>query len=257
MKLRVTSIWFSDTVNPWRAWRLTEYLRSTITDRRFGYIREIFYTKLIDLRKSEDEILAGFSAETRRLIRRADKEEIVYDESTDMDEFVRFFNRFSKQKKLSYWLNAETLRQKTPNYKITRALKDGQVLFSHLYRCDDEKRRAVILYGGSILKDDSHQFSNAVISSANRGLHYYDMQILKACGYDVYDLCGYAPDTTDPELKKINDFKDDFGGVVVCEANYRSVVMQVASMLLNFFVAGRQKQPFRKVMSYLSRARAS
>jgi hypothetical protein len=257
MKLKVTSIWYSDTVNPWRAWWLTEYQRSTVTIRRLGYIREMFYTKLIDLRKSEEQILGEFSRESRRLVRRAGEEGIVYDESMSMDEFVHFFNRFSRLKKLSYWLNAETLKQKNPNYRITRALKDGEVLFAHLYRCDDDKRRAVILYGGSILKDENHQVSNAVMRSGNRGLHFYDMCMLKTRGYDVYDMGGYAPDTTDPELKRINDFKDDFGGVVVCEANHRSVVLQFASTLLNFVVMGRQKEPIRKVMSFFSRARGS
>lgn len=256
MKLNVTSIWFSDTVSVWRTLWLTEYLQSTVTSRRFGYIREMFYTKLIDLRRSEDEILADFSQNVRRHIRRADREGVTYEESTDMDEFVRFFNRFARQKKLSYWLNAETLKIKNKHYRITRAVKDGEVLFAHLYRCDEEKRRAVYIYGCSILKDESRPFSNVVIGSANRGLHFYDMRMLKSANFHFYDLGGYAHDTMDQELININRFKDELGGTLVCEANYRSVPMQVASTILNFIVTRKQKPPFDKAISYLARARA-
>ncbi|RZI43750.1 hypothetical protein EGT07_08260 [Herbaspirillum sp. HC18] len=251
----MTSIWFSDTVSMWRTLWLTEYLQSTVTSRRIGYIREVFYTKLIDLRRSEEEIMADFSQNVRRSIRLSDREGVTYEESTDMDEFVRFFNRFARQKKLTYWLNAETLKKKNKNYRITRAVKDGEVLFSHLYRCDEEKRRAVYIYGCSILKGESRPFSNVVIGSANRGLHYYDMRIFKAANYHFYDLGGYAHGTVDPELININKFKDEFGGTMVCEANYRSVPMQVASTILNFIVVRKQKRPFEKMISCLSRAR--
>lgn len=257
MKLNVTSIWFSDTVSLWRTLWLTEYLQSTVTTRRFGYIREMFYTKLIDLRRGEEEIMADFSQNARRSIRLSEREGVTYEESTDMDEFVRFFNRFARQKKLSYWLNAETLKKKNKHYRITRAVKDGKILFSHLYRCDEEKRRVVYIYGYSLLKEESRSFSNVVIGSANRGLHYYDMRIFKARNYHFYDLGGYAHGTADPELQNINKFKDEFGGSLICEANYRSVPMQVASAVLNFIVLHKQKQPFEKVISFLSRERTS
>jgi len=252
MKLRVKSIWFSDTISSWRFLSLTEYLRSPEKGWRFGYVREVFYTKLIDLRRSEEDILAGLSTQARRKVRRADKEGIVYEVSNDIDGFVRFFNRFAQQKQLSYRLKAETIKKKTKNYKITRALKDGELLFSHLYLCDPEKRRAVLLYGGSILRDKSKRFSNGVISSANRGLHYFDMRVLKADNIDVYDMCGYAPGTKNAELQRINDFKDEFGGILVCETDYRSVVLHVASTVLNFFVR-RYREPARKFISLVLR----
>jgi hypothetical protein len=66
---------------------------------------------LIDLQRSEEEILAGFSPDTRRLIRRAEMEGVLYEESKNVEDFVRFFNTFARQKKLSLWLNAERLRQ--------------------------------------------------------------------------------------------------------------------------------------------------
>ena len=257
MKLKVTSIWFSEAVCPWRALWFTEYQRSKATGRRIGFIREVCHTMLVDLRRSEEEILAGFSAETRRLVRKAEKEGITYEVSTDMDEFVRFFNRFARQKKLAYWLNADTLKSRGKNYKITRAVKDGEVLFSHLYLCDEETRRAAILCGGSILKDGNRTFSNAVLSSANRGLHYFDMRMLKAGNYHVCDLGGYAPDTQDPELKRINDFKDEFRGTIVCEANYRSVLLHAASAMLNHVVAGERTSLVGKMKSYMKSLKSS
>jgi lipid II:glycine glycyltransferase (peptidoglycan interpeptide bridge formation enzyme) len=247
MKPKINSIWFSDTVDWWRAIGFTEYQRSKVTERRFGFIREMFYTKVIDLTRSETDILASFAPDTRRLIRRADKEGITYRESDDVDAFVRFFNTFAGQKNLSYWISTEALVRQAPRFKITIAEMQGHVLFSHFYMCDPDKSRAVILYGASVLKEEQRGFGNVVLGSANRGLHYYDMRLMKAGGYRVYDIGGYAPDTRDAELKKINDFKDQFGGALVCEANHRSVVLQLASDAMNLIVMRSRRLRGRRV----------
>ena len=218
--MKATRIWFSDHINPCRALSFTEYRASSVTGRRLGFIRQAKYTKLIDLQRSEEEILAGFSPDTRRLIRRAEMEGVLYEESKNVDDFVRFFNTFARQKKLSLWLNAERLRQSGDTYRITRALKEGEVLFAHLYLCNEKHRRAVLFCSAS---GRLTSVSKAVISSANRGLHYFDMRLLKAGGFHVYDMGGYALATKNPSLKKINYFKDQFGGSLVCETNYRSI----------------------------------
>jgi hypothetical protein len=166
-----------------------------------------------------------------------------------MDEFVRFFNRFSDQKQLSYFLNADSLRMLAPAYRITKAKLHDETLFSHLYLCDREKSRVTILYGASILKDEKRGISNAVLGSANRALHYYDMCLFRKEGYRVYDFGGYAPDTADSELKKINDFKDDFGGRLVCETNYRSVLLAWTSTALNSAVKWKQRRRVRRATS--------
>jgi len=207
-----------------------------VTEKRPGFIREIFYTKLIDLTPSGPDILASFAPDTRRLIRRADKEGITYRQSDNVEEFVQFFNTFAGKKNLNYWISVESLLRQAPRFKITMAEMNGEVLFSHFYLCDPMTSRTVILYGASVLKDQQRGFSSVILGSANRGLHYYDMLLMKAEGYRVYDIGGYAPDSQDIELKKINDFKDQFGGALVCEANHRSVVLQLASDAINFMV---------------------
>jgi len=246
MKPKVKTIWFSDAVSPWRALWLTDYQRSSVIRQVPGYVQEMFFTKLIDLTQPEEAILSGFSADTRRLIRRAEKEGIVYRDTDDIDEFVRFFNKFSGQKRLSYWLNADALRKRVPEYRITNAEMNGDVLFAHLYLCDRKKSRATILYGASILKDDKRGISGAVLSSANRGLHHYDMCRFKQDGFRIYDMGGYAPDTTDDELKKINDFKDQFGGRLVQEANHRSVLLDRISAAINAAVRLKQRRGSRR-----------
>lgn len=245
MKPNVKTIWFSDAVNPWRALWLTDYQRSTVTERVPGFVQESFFTKLIDLTQSEECLLTGFSADTRRLIRRAEKEGIVYLETSDIEEFVRFFNKFSGQKRLNYWLKADSLRKRVQEYRITKAELRGDILFAHLYLCDRAKSRATILYGASILKEDKRDISGAVLSSANRGLHFYDMCRLKQDGFRIYDLGGYAPETCDEELRKINDFKDQFGGRLVHEANHRSILLDWASGAINAAVRLKQRSRVR------------
>lgn len=247
MKPKVKTIWFSHAVSPWRALWLTDYQRSTVTRRVPGFVQETFFTKLIDLTQSEESLLMSFSADTRRLIRRADKEGIAFRESSDIDEFVRFFNRFSGQKRLNYWLKADSLRKRVREYRITKAELHGDILFAHLYLCDRNTSRATILYGASILREEKRDISGAVLSSANRGLHFYDMCRLKQDGFRTYDLGGYAPDTTDDELRKINDFKDQFGGRLVHEANHRSILLNWASGAINAAVKFKQRNRNRRV----------
>ena len=44
-------------------------------------------------------------------------------------------------------------------------------------------------------------------------------------GMKVYDFGGYAPNTDDGIIAKINDFKDSFGGTVAEESSYTSLVL--------------------------------
>jgi len=51
-----------------------------------------------------------------------------------------------------------------------------------------------------------------LIGRANRWLHYQDMRRFKAKGFALYDFGGYAKDSGDVDLQRINQFKEGFRG---------------------------------------------
>lgn len=52
----------------------------------------------------------------------------------------------------------------------------------------------------------------ALVSRANRWLHWQDMLTFKQKGFECYDWGGLFEDETSPERAGINRFKCDFGG---------------------------------------------
>ena len=58
---------------------------------------------------------------------------------------------------------------------------------------------------------------------ANRFLHLEAIKLFKKDGYSLYDLGGYAKNTTDPVMIGINKFKDSFGGRLLEESHYLSL----------------------------------
>lgn len=234
MKPKVASFWFSDEVSPWRTLWFTEYLQSSITEPRAGYVRELFYTKHIDLTQEEAQIIGAFSPPTRRQVLRAAREGIEIREVDDFKKFVLFFNRFAHNKRLDYRISLASLMRIKDEVRLFEAVRDGETITMHLFVCDRSKSRARFLYGASILREEGKTISNAVIGVANKCAHYREMCLFKQEGFRIFDFGGYSYQTEDPDLANINFFKDGFGGVLVCEANYRSLPLHLASRLINW-----------------------
>lgn len=234
MKPKVKSIWFSDEVSPWGAFWFTEYMQSSVRSPRAGYVKETFYTKHIDLARDEDQLLASFTPTTRRSVHHAVRDGIEFRETTDLARLVSFFNRFAEQKGLAFRAGMNQLEQIGRNFRIIEAVKDGQTLVMHSFVCDSVKKRTRLLYGGSLLRDPEKTVSKTVVSNANKAAHYYEMCLFKRDGYLIFDFGGYAHESQDPDLININFFKDGFGGELVCETNYRSLPLHLASRLINW-----------------------
>lgn len=229
MRPRLVSIWFSDEISTWRAFWFTEYMQSSVVEPRAGYVQEVFYTKHIDLTQEEKQILAAFSPNTRREIARATREGIEMHESADLEEFVPFFNKFAENKGLDYRVKRETFRKTRSGLRLFKAIKDGHTIAMHLYVCDYRKARVRLLYSASLLRDEGKVISNAIIGVANKAAHFHEMRLFKQQGFRILDFGGYAYQTQDPDLIKINFFKDSFGGELVREANFRSFPLHLAS----------------------------
>ncbi|MFI8575867.1 hypothetical protein ACIGEL_09140 [Rossellomorea aquimaris] len=185
-----------------------------------------FKTLHINLEQTEEELLKGMNRTTRYQINRALKETfeftIVDDPSSkDIEEFVRFFIPFAKEKRIPACSHSK-LRSlgEEGMLVITKVLDDkGRKLASHAYSLTEHK--VSMIHSCSARFDFGNNQERNRIGRANRFLHWNDILFFKRKGYQIYDFVGLSfDDDEDEAMKNISDFKRGFGGREVIEYKY-------------------------------------
>lgn len=162
---------------------------------------QVTETYTIDLRQSEDEILAGMRSKTRQYVRKAEREdtEIVRDtEGTLLDTCYQIYQDTSKRAQFGlherYYY--ERLFHDFPAEKqyLYVARREGVALSFLWMVCAG--RQAVEFYGG--VADAGQEWKS------NYLLKWHAIREMKAAGYEVYDLNGRV-------TEGIAQFKQGFG----------------------------------------------
>ncbi|MFN6563558.1 MAG: hypothetical protein RMY28_027685 [Nostoc sp. ChiSLP01] len=183
-----------------------------------------FYTRLIDLTKSHDELWESISSNDRYKIRRAEqKDQIIYEywekiNSDTLNEFSDFYDSFASQKGLTK-INRVQLQNRVDAgvVEISRVkLKNGESLVWHVYY--RTKNRVRLLHSAS-LKNNNDTSYQSILGRANRYHHWQDIVKFKNLGISTYDFGGWYTGNTDREKLGINQFKEKFGGDVVKNFN--------------------------------------
>ena len=183
-----------------------------------GYIKTLFYTKVIDLTKTVEEISADIDKNTIYEVRRATKDGSQFSICNSAEKFIAFYNAFARDKKLAQ-ISIDNISPKE-NIILTEAIIDNETKVMHAYLVDPSILRARLLYSASQHLSSIIASERAIIGRMNRYLHFHDMLCFKELNYKVYDMGGYAYETKDEVLQNINKFKDGFGGNLVCEYDY-------------------------------------
>jgi len=214
---------------------LNEYMQASGTQTVFGFKRYPKYTKLIDI--SDDLFKNAFSKTTLYEIRRANQDNLLFGTSDDVNSFVVYYNKFLDEKKLPGSLSSADVNKYGSAFIIRFAkLPESQLAVYHTYLYDNSTKRVRLLHSVSDIHDQSiTPDQKAVLSRANRVLHYEDMLYFKEKGCLTYDFGGYAFNTKDKSLAGINSFKDNFGGVLIEESNYEPYVFYTLKKLLKIF----------------------
>lgn len=186
-----------------------------------GMLCREFYTILLDLRREPEQLLAGIKRGSRYEIRRAAMQDrLTYDcrdgsDKNVLDEFCDYYDDFAIRKtqpKLNRaWLSLLAAEGAVALSQIRDA--DGQTLVWHLYHLS--KTRATLFYSASVFRTFTSSSRRNKIGRANRFHHWQDMQRFKAQGISTYDFGGWYHGNTDLERLRINDFKEEFGGLIV------------------------------------------
>jgi lipid II:glycine glycyltransferase (peptidoglycan interpeptide bridge formation enzyme) len=101
---------------------------------------------------------------------------------------------------------------------MTKAVLDSETLVMHSYIVDEERARLYMSCSQYLTTLDKQK--RALLGRGNRYLHYKDIEIFKKKKLLIYDLGGYAKDTTDKYLIGINKFKMGLGGTIVKEYHH-------------------------------------
>ncbi|MDZ8079915.1 MAG: hypothetical protein RMX35_12550 [Nostoc sp. DcaGUA01] len=218
----VGEVWFDENPQELRNVDVVHY-RQSIHPIKGGQSDE-FYTRVIDLTKSHDELWGSISSNDKYKIRRAEqKDEVIYEywEQTDSDilnEFCKFYDLFASQKGLTK-INKIQLKNRVDAgvIDISRVkLKDGESLVWHVYY--RTKNRARLLHSASLKKNNDTSYQS-ILGRANRYHHWQDIVRFKNLGISTYDFGGWYRGSTDQEKLGINQFKEKFGGEVVKNFN--------------------------------------
>lgn len=235
-KKQYTTRWFICSTEGMNPFGLNHYRNCQTTQPKLGFLRKISYTKFVDLTIDTNELLKGFEKNTQYEIRRAQREGVEFSDQITLHEFVEFYNIFAEtkqRKKITY----NSLEPFIENLKITKAMAGGNCLVVHLYLCDQTASRAQLRYSATHFRKETNHDTIKLIGYANRFLHYSDMCYFKDLGYKIYDFGGYAYQTNNQDLAKINKFKDCFHGQLVKEGDYISIPL---------FLLQKVKEIFRK-----------
>src|SRR5262249_2119895 len=155
--------------------------------------------------------LANCGRNTVYKIKRARRDGVQFAIEKDLDRFVSTFNLFLQESN-PVPLARSDLDSYGDHLTLTKAVLQGEPLVMHCYLVHGHSSRARLLHSASTYHGVQDSAKRGLIGRANRFLHFEDMLHFKRSGLRLYDLGGYALDTSDPKRLAINEFKDGFGG---------------------------------------------
>lgn len=182
-----------------------------------------FSTILIDLLQEPDALLAQMSKTTRNEVRRASKDDLSFELALQPSQswiagFFEFYAEFARLKGLPELNRARLLgMRESQSLALSRIQPaDGTVLVWHCYV--HVNRWARLVHSASLFRAaDKNQ--HAILSRANRHLHWLDMLHLREQGFATYDFGGWYGGKDDTEKLNINRFKEGFGGRIASQYN--------------------------------------
>lgn len=187
------------------------------------------YTMLLDLNQEQDELWKTIKKDNRyKISRAAEKDRVVYDfleriDSEILNDFLNFHRRVTSQRGLKSLSKHAISRLRS--YADAGVLnlsrvksQDGNPLTWRVYYYS--KNRIFPLHSAS-LRHSTDTSYNQMVGRANRYHRWQDILNFKNLGVLIYDLGGLYANTPDRHLLNINKFKEEFGGELVRQFNWR------------------------------------
>lgn len=196
-----------------------------------------FYTRLIDLSQTREQLLAQLSEDNAYKIRRArDRDKIVCEccnprDPAVMHGFEQMYKAFAAMKRLPALNQARLESLVTAGVLDLSVARDpqGKVLVYHAnYR---DKSRATQLELPSLYRALPQSAARNFCGRANRYLTWSNILRYQEQGLKFFDFGGWHLGS-DPEMLSINDFKRGFGGQVVREYQCEQILTWKGRLVL-------------------------
>ena len=209
-----------------------------------GAKTNFYYTYVIDLTQSREQLQSNLNKDTAYKIRRARERDKIRCEGCDsrdaaaMDQFAEMYNAFAETKGLGPLNRVRLESMAAAGVLDLTVAKDpqGNALVYHANYCDN--RRATNLELPSLFRKQTDNAARSLISRANRCLTWHNFLRYQEMGLEIFDFGGWYPGDADSERLDINRFKEGFGGKVRREYQCEQiltlkgrVVLAVAAML--------------------------
>ncbi|MBE7074216.1 MAG: GNAT family N-acetyltransferase [Clostridiales bacterium] len=168
-----------------------------------------FSTIILNVPKTDDEILYGCNKNRRQIIRRVRQKDFKIE--TNKENLIQFYDVFCQR------LRDNKAEEDPPTYEYFKELLNETP--SRLIVCKKDN----ILYSGMLgfmfnrYFESRYSTNNTKYMKENAGtyLDYYVIrQLMESKEADIYDFAGYAEDETEGKFANINSYKASFGGQV-------------------------------------------
>jgi lipid II:glycine glycyltransferase (peptidoglycan interpeptide bridge formation enzyme) len=214
--------WFSESISFFNVFQIMVYkfYRGEDLSSKLGFLKKTSHTLIIDLKQEEESFFDAFHSKYKNEIRRAIKEDISFEVAArgELEFFRENYNHFAEYKGLTL-ITEEKLESLKENIFLTKSVYNNKILNYHFYIIDIKNVR--LQYSIDI---EQEGVDRKFYGWSNKFLHYKDMCELKEKGYEHYDFGGIAKDTNSKSLEGINNFKIKFGGEVIEEHSYESII---------------------------------
>lgn len=198
------------------------------------------HTVMLDLKKSEEELLADMRRQTRYEVRRADKFGIKVEKS-DSEEIFKEFHK----------VQAETAKRQgfvPPSLKTLLAEREAFLKNIDIYIAKTAEGEP-IAYGLIIRAGKEGDYYEAASTDLNRklpgayALLWKAMRDLKAEEYERFNLWGIAPpNQPNHRYAGVTTFKTGFGGEVVEYVPAHDIVLSKVGYLKDYIVEAARKK---------------
>lgn len=196
------------------------------------------HTVMIDLKKSDDELLANMRRQTRYEVRRADKLSIKV-ENSNSEELFKEFHKIQV---------ATAKRQKFIPPDLKTLLAERESLNSTIYVAKTEDGQP-IAYGLIIKEGKEGDYYEAASTDLNRklpgayALLWQVIKDLKKEGYERFNLWGIAPaNQPNHRYAGVTTFKTGFGGEIIEYVPAHDLVISKIKYLKNLAVETVRKK---------------
>lgn len=197
------------------------------------------HTVMIDLKKSEDELMSAMRRQTRYEVRRADKLGI----KVSRDNSEKIFREFHK-------VQMETAKRQgfvPPNLKVL--LAEREAFGDNIWIYKSELDGKAIAYGLVIadgLEGDYYEAASTELNRKLPGAYAIIWRVardLKAGGYERFNLWGIAPSgQPNHRYAGVTTFKTGFGGEIVEYVPAHDMIISKIGYLKNLIVEKARKK---------------